>query len=98
MPIIADIRQIETPCTVHLRRVNMNLPRQDKAGMLSFEIPKRLAQEAIENTRTQEEAERYVLNRVNTVALQWPESVGYGEGPGSTPTVKCGPSEREGSN
>lgn len=94
MPVIADIRQIDRLCTVHLRRVNVNLLRQDKVGMLSFEIPERLAREAVENTRTQEEAAHYVMNKVETIELQWPDALDSG----STQITKCPGEERRRSN
>jgi len=98
LPIVANIRQIDTLCTVNLRRVQVPRGRQNRVGMVTYDIPEELAQEAIRNTSTQEEAGRYVMNKLDAVVLQWPESTAYGEGSGSTPTVKCGPSEREGSN
>jgi len=95
---MADIREVDALCTVHLRRVNVNLLRQDGVEMLSFEIPEGLAREAIRNTRTQAEAERYVMDRIHTIELLWPEWSDYDDDPGSTPKTKCGDPVRERSN
>jgi len=75
----------------------VNLPRQDGAEMLSFEIPEGLAREAIKNTRTQAEAERYVMDRIHTIELLWPEWSDYDDS-GSTAKTKCGGPVRERSN
>ena len=94
MPIIGSIREIDTLCMVSLRRVNVSLLRQDKVGMLTYEIPEDLAKEALMHTDTYDEAQRYVQNAVNEIKLEWPDSVPSEP----TPTTKCGPSEWEGSN
>lgn len=43
---------------------------------VTFEIPESLAREALRETSTQIEAEEYVQDRVDTLRLEWPESVG----------------------
>ena len=41
--------------------------------MIEAEIPESLAQEAKMNSRTIEEAEEYVMDRVDQVRLVWPD-------------------------
>lgn len=62
--------------------------------MLTFDIPEDLAREALMYTDTHDEAERYVLDAVDEIELQWPDSVVSGSMPG----IKCSHPEREGSN
>jgi hypothetical protein len=86
--IVGYIREIETLCTVHRRRVQVPARRQDDAGMLTSEIPDDLAWEAVQRTSTQDEAERYVLDNADEIKLVWPEWVDDTELSGSSPTVK----------
>lgn len=56
--------------------------------MLTYDIPEDMAREAIQNTDTQEEAERYLLDRIHTIVFQWPEWSDYSQSSGSSPTIK----------
>lgn len=73
MPIIANIRQIDTLCTVSLRRTNVPTGRREGMDEVTCEIPESLAREAIENTSTQAEAEEYVIDRTDSIRLEWPD-------------------------
>jgi hypothetical protein len=45
-------------------------------GELTYRIPEDLAREALRNTQSQVEAEEYVQDQVESIRLEWPESVG----------------------
>jgi hypothetical protein len=92
MPIVGSIREVDALCTVYLRRVQMPPDRHEGMDKLTCEISEGLAREALENTDTQEEAERYVLDRIHDIHIQWPTL------PGFTHTTKCGGSERHGNS
>jgi len=44
-------------------------------GLIEVDIPEELAREALKNTHTQDEAERYVMDSVDDIKLNWPDSV-----------------------
>lgn len=73
MAIIGDIRQIDTLCTVSLRRTHVPACRREGVAELTFNIPEELAREAIQETSTQAEAEAYVSDRIDSIRLEWPE-------------------------
>ena len=76
MPIYANIRQIDTLCSVSLQRTNMAPGRREGMGDLTYRIPEDLAREALRNTQSQVEAEEYVQDQVDSIVLEWPDSVG----------------------
>ncbi len=45
-------------------------------GDLTYRIPEDLAREALRNTQSQVEAEEYVQDQVDSIVLEWPDSVG----------------------
>lgn len=61
-------------------------------SVVQVEIPRWLAKEALAETESHDEAERYVMDRIDDIRMVWPEDLG------STPETKCGGVKRRSRN